>query len=619
MNSRMDHPLKRSLKIPRVPERSNSLVCLRSSQSKNYRLSDNLVASGPLGILLTCALLLSLSGVYQARAETRPQGFDISLFGGYWEGARNVDSSSYFGFSAGYHISRVFSLEINQGWIPTQAVLTDQFTEANPDRESFTLNQGAVNFLVNLSPHRFVPYLSAGMGWVVTPDESSWVADIGLGAKYYLTHDFALRANLAMWTSDLNLRSEPYDHFTLTFGVSYSIAGDRDIDDDKVINPNDKCPTKPEDIDQFEDDDGCEDKDNDKDGIVDSEDQCPMEPEDEDGDADEDGCPDLDDDRDGIANEEDKCPKVAEDKDGFQDDDGCVDEDNDNDGFNDDQDRCPDEAESINGFQDQDGCPEFDNDKDGIFDSIDRCKSKAENKNGLKDEDGCPDQISAELQALLGLQPQINFKRKRASLKKSRKANERLDMLAAKLKVEPLMVEITATAHRGKDVSALSTERAEMVMRALRERGVPAMQMRAVGKADAELPSDLEASKGQSKKGWISVTPWIDYTAAKKTVTQKEMNSRGKKRVKVKVSKEPKVEKRVKVKVSKEPKVEKTVKVKVSKEPKVEKTVKVKVSKEPKVEKTVKVKVSKKPKVKKTVKVKVSKETKEKKAEEEKK
>ena len=539
------------------------------------------------------------SSAQQGRAETRPQGVDLSLFGGYWEGGRNVDSSSYFGFSAGYHLSRIFSLEVNQGWVPTQAVLKDELTQANPDRESFTLNQGAVNFIVNLSPHRFVPFMSAGMGWIGTPDDSSWVANIGLGAKYYLTHDFALRTNLSMWTSDLNMRSEPYDHFTLTFGISYSIAGNRDIDDDNVINPDDKCPTQPEDIDQFEDDDGCIDKDNDKDGILDTEDQCPMEPEDEDGDADEDGCPDLDDDRDGIANEEDKCPKVAEDKDGFEDDDGCVDEDNDQDGFKDQQDRCPDEAESVNGFQDNDGCPEFDNDKDGIFDSIDRCKSKPENKNGLKDDDGCPDQISKELKVLLGLQPQMKFKRRRADLKKSRNANERLDALAARLKTEPLMIVITATAHRGKNLASLSQARAKTVIRMLRERGVPEGQMKAMGRADAELPADLMIGQGQSKQGWISITPWVDYSEAPTTTV--------KKRVKVKVSKESKVEKRVKVKVSKEPKVDKKVKVKVSKEPKVDKKVKVKVSKEPKVDKKVKVKVSKEPKVQKKVKVKVSK------------
>jgi OOP family OmpA-OmpF porin len=84
--------------------------------------------------------------------------------------------------------------------------------------------------------------------------------------------------------------------------------GDRDGDgyDDKV----DKCPDDPEDFDSFEDDDGCPDKDNDKDGILDAveykdgkwssndkklengrENDCRNEPEDMDGFEDEDGCP----------------------------------------------------------------------------------------------------------------------------------------------------------------------------------------------------------------------------------------------------------------------------------------------------------------------------------------
>ena len=53
----------------------------------------------------------------------------------------------------------------------------------------------------------------------------------------------------------------------------------------------DKCPLIPEDIDGFEDQDGCPDKDNDQDGIVDARDRCPDQPENIDGIEDEDGCP----------------------------------------------------------------------------------------------------------------------------------------------------------------------------------------------------------------------------------------------------------------------------------------------------------------------------------------
>jgi len=54
----------------------------------------------------------------------------------------------------------------------------------------------------------------------------------------------------------------------------------------------DKCPLKAEDVDGFQDEDGCPDLDNDLDGILDADDQCPNEPETFNGYNDEDGCPD---------------------------------------------------------------------------------------------------------------------------------------------------------------------------------------------------------------------------------------------------------------------------------------------------------------------------------------
>src|SRR5690606_18155294 len=86
--------------------------------------------------------------------------------------------------------------------------------------------------------------------------------------------------------------------------------------------------------------------------------KCPMEPEDMDGFQDDDGCPEADNDGDGLADAQDKCPNEAEDKDGFQDDDGCPDPDNDGDGVADASDKCVDQPETKNGYQDDDGCPD---------------------------------------------------------------------------------------------------------------------------------------------------------------------------------------------------------------------------------------------------------------------
>jgi len=99
-------------------------------------------------------------------------------------------------------------------------------------------------------------------------------------------------------------------------------------------------------------------KDTDGDGILDKDDKCPTKPEDKDGFQDEDGCPDPDNDNDGILDKDDKCPNEAEDKDGFQDEDGCPDPDNDGDGIPDEKDKCPNEPETVNNYQDEDGCPD---------------------------------------------------------------------------------------------------------------------------------------------------------------------------------------------------------------------------------------------------------------------
>ncbi len=98
--------------------------------------------------------------------------------------------------------------------------------------------------------------------------------------------------------------------------------------------------------------------DSDNDGYTDDVDKCPSKPEDPDGFNDHDGCPDLDNDGDGINDDVDRCPSEPEDLDGTEDTDGCIDPDNDGDGIPDVQDVCPDAPETVNGLDDTDGCPD---------------------------------------------------------------------------------------------------------------------------------------------------------------------------------------------------------------------------------------------------------------------
>ncbi len=221
-------------------------------------------------------------------------------------------------------------------------------------------------------------YLSAGLRWGGEEGAAlEWGYDVPLGYDDPATPFVAA-----------------YPDFVLHAGLSWSFAvGGSDRDRDGIPDRLDRCPLAAEDLDGYQDDDGCPDPDNDEDGIPDDRDLAPDYPEDLDGFQDEDGLPDNDNDLDGILDEADDCPDEAEDLDGYQDEDGCPEEflDADGDGLADAEDDCPDAAEDFDGFEDGDGCPEEDNDLDGLPDDEDECPCEAEDYDGVEDDDGCPD------------------------------------------------------------------------------------------------------------------------------------------------------------------------------------------------------------------------------------
>ena len=180
----------------------------------------------------------------------------------------------------------------------------------------------------------------------------------------------------------------------------------KDYDNDGLLGNWDACPNLAEDLDAWQDHDGCPDLDNDEDSVSDSLDACKFIPEDMDGFEDEDGCPEDNNDLDSLKDFEDKCPNEAEDYDGFLDSDGCPDFDNDRDKIIDSLDSCPFEPEDKDSFEDLDGCPDMDNDKDGVLDEADACPNQV----GVKrvyiegQKIGCP-----ELTTILRIPDQLSI------------------------------------------------------------------------------------------------------------------------------------------------------------------------------------------------------------------
>jgi outer membrane protein OmpA-like peptidoglycan-associated protein len=207
--------------------------------------------------------------------------------------------------------------------------------------------------------------------------------------------------------------------------------------------------------------------DGDLDGIIAEYDRCPEQAEDLDEFEDEDGCIDADNDADGLTDGQDDCPNEAEDKDKFKDDDGCIDEDNDGDGIADTDDKCPDEVEDKDGFLDRDGCDDPDNDRDGVPDVIDQCAVEAETINGVDDEDGCPDRGDSsiiEQGDRIDLVEPVRFRGATAVLLP--RSEKVLAQVGALLRARPEWTAVRIGVHvhpRGARDEALSRQRAEAV------------------------------------------------------------------------------------------------------------------------------------------------------------
>ena len=278
-----------------------------------------------------------------------------------------------------------------------------------------------------------------------------------------------------------------------------------DIDGDGVLDRDDACPRLPGPAENK----GCPveaPKDRDGDGIPDSVDRCPDQPEDLDGFQDEDGCPDPDNDNDGVMDTADKCPNEAGPIQNF----GCPITDKDGDGIPDDKDQCPNEPEDKDGYQDEDGCPDLDNDSDGVPDTQDDCP----NDFGPADNKGCPKKYSlvAVTKERIEIKKQINFATGSAKIVGSL-SNQIIGEVAQALKDTPRIKKVRVEGHTdsvGDDAKnlRLSQQRADAVTSALIKLGVDPGRMEAVGFGETRpIASNATASgRAENRRTEFNIT-----------------------------------------------------------------------------------------------------------------
>lgn len=274
-------------------------------------------------------------------------------------------------------------------------------------------------------------------------------------------------------------------------GLRYSLT-ETDADGDTIRDAEDKCPRKAEDLDGFQDEDGCPDPDNDDDGVPDVEDRCAQEA----GPADNDGCPVEDKKQDKQEQDKQEQDKQEQDKQAAP--------DADKDGIADADDLCPEQAEDKDGFEDDDGCPDADNDRDGVLDAADKCPQKP----GLADDEGCPPatKLAERDGKRIKLMSPVAFEAGKAKL--DPKASAVLDQVALILRTSPDIAKVEIGAHTdekgGAKVSQkLSDERAKAVETYLVEQAkVPADKLVAKGYGETQpiIASELEQARAKNRR-----------------------------------------------------------------------------------------------------------------------
>ncbi|MDK9716450.1 MAG: OmpA family protein [Trichlorobacter sp.] len=161
----------------------------------------------PLGLLLVAS---------SASAGIRQGEFSISpVLGGYsYEGQQHLDTNLVFGGRAGYMLTKNLGVE-------------GLFDYVNPEltggKKDISMYRYGGELLYHFMPdNTFVPYIAAGFaglkfdGANATSKNTYGAADYGVGAKYFLTDRFALRADVRHIMYNL---SE-----TVTHNVEYTVG-----------------------------------------------------------------------------------------------------------------------------------------------------------------------------------------------------------------------------------------------------------------------------------------------------------------------------------------------------------------------------------------------------------
>lgn len=179
----------------------------------------------------TCVILLPLA----AQAEIRAGSIEVTPFVGYniFENSQNLEDQWLLGGRIGYNFTRHFALEGVVEFIPTNVddrsiTITYEGQYGGP-MNNVDLTLYHIDAVYNFTPEeKFNPFVVVGIGGAhykpEIADDDMAAFNIGVGAKYWLAENIAIRVDLRDYMVTEVLQ-ETYHNFGATLGLTFALGG----------------------------------------------------------------------------------------------------------------------------------------------------------------------------------------------------------------------------------------------------------------------------------------------------------------------------------------------------------------------------------------------------------
>jgi OOP family OmpA-OmpF porin len=207
------------------------------------------------GALMVAALVFLLP--LSARSEIRAGSFEIGVFGGYnfFQTSQNLVNRPIYGGRIGYNFTRHFGIEAAGEYIYTR--VDDKTLPAGSGTEgqyrspmdSVSITFYHLDLVYHIMPDsKFTPFILVGYGGTnYSPSISMHGHDmpafnVGIGAKYSLTDNIALRLDLKDYMVT-EIFQETYHNLGATLGISFMFGGSKP---GPVAKPEPVAETAPE-------------------------------------------------------------------------------------------------------------------------------------------------------------------------------------------------------------------------------------------------------------------------------------------------------------------------------------------------------------------------------------